>query len=806
MLKPYTVLDLTDERGELGPMLLGDLGADVIRVETPNGSDARRAAPLQAESAEDMASLQFIAFNRNKRSIALDPTKAEDKQTFAELVRRADFIFTSRGSREAEAFSVSYEFTRDLNPRIIHVLISAFGNDGPHAELLGNDLVIAAMGGPVAIQGLPGQQPVRISVPQVWRHTGAEAAAAAMVALHRMHTTSESQFVDVSAQCAMTWTMLNAMDAYAIQGKDFERIGSKMNNMDNPVELVYSTSDGHVVALPTSKVIEGSMQWMIDDGVVDESYRDVDWQEYDLNLRDPNATPINLAEGTRITAEFIAQHSKDELYEYGIATGVSFAPVNTLQELIDNKHINTRDYWVDAKFAGNKNIKTPGSWCKPSIAAIAIQRSAPRLNQHGDEIRAALASATSAPSATIENSPSPMRNALPFDGIKVADFSWVGVGPISAKYLADHGASVTRIESSSRPDVLRGGAPMKGEPDINHSQFFGDFNTSKRSLTLDMKSPAAIEIAKKYIAESDVMIESFASGAISRMGLDYAEVKKLNPGIIMISTCLMGQTGPAARFAGYGYHAAAIAGFYELTGYPDQPPSGPWLAYTDTIAPRFVSVLLAAAIDHRRRTGEGCYIDVAQIETALHFLAPELLDLQVNGNSPTRMANRSKVAAPQGCYPCAGEDRWCAIGIDTDEQWLALARQIGIDGTTLPTHADRLTHHNQIDEQISAWTQTRSAQEVMETLQKAGVPAGIVQRSSDLLADPQYQHRGFYHYYQHAAMGNIPYAGHQYKIAGYNHGPRGPAPLLGEHSFEVLTELGLTDEEIAQAYAEGVVN
>jgi len=753
-----------------------------------------------------MASLQFVAFNRNKRSIALDPTSADDKRVFANLVRQADFIFASSGGVETEAFGASYEFTRSLNPRIIHVLISAFGDDGPYADLLGNDLVIAAMGGPVAIQGLPDRQPVRISVPQVWRHTGAEAAAAAMVALHHLHTTGESQFVDVSAQCAMTWTMLNAMDAYAIQGKDFDRIGSKMNNMNNPAELVYATLDGHVVALPSSKVIEGSMQWMIDDGVVDESYRDIDWQEYDLNLRDPDATPINLAEGTRITAEFIAKHSKDELYEYGLTTGVSFAPVNTLQELIDNKHIDTRDYWIDAKLANNKTIKTPGNWCKPSIAAIAVRRPAPRLNEHGEEIRAELDSSTTTKSTTSEPPPSKANTRLPFDGIKVADFSWVGVGPISAKYLADHGASVTRIESSSRPDVLRGGVPMKGEADINHSQFFGDFNTSKRSLTLDMKSPAAIEIAKKYITESDVMIESFASGAISRLGLDYAQVKKLNPGIIMISTCLMGQTGPAAKFAGYGYHAAAIAGFYELTGYPDHSPSGPWLAYTDTIAPRFVSVLLAAALDHRRRTGEGCYIDVAQIETALHFLAPELLDLQLNGNSFTRMANRSKVVAPQGCYPCVGEDRWCAIAIDTDEQWLALAEQIGIDGTALPTHADRLKHHDQLDEQISAWTQTRSAQEAMQTLQQAGVPAGVVQRSSDLLVDPQYQHRGFYHYYDHAAMGNIPYAGHQYKIAGYDHGPRGPAPLLGEHSFEVLTELGLSDTEIAQAYAEGAVN
>ena len=392
----------------------------------------------------------------------------------------------------------------------------------------------------------------------------------------------------------------------------------------------------------------------------------------------------------------------------------------------------------------------------------------------------------------------------------MADFSWVGVGPISAKYLADHGATVTRVESTMRPDVLRGGMPMKGEPDINHSQFYGDFNTSKRGLTLDLKQPLAIDIARKLIASSDVMIESFAPGAIARMGLDYDSVKKLNPGIIMISTCLMGQTGPAAGLAGYGYHAAAIAGFYELTGYPDAAPSGPWVAYTDTIAPRFISVLLAAALDHRRNTGEGCFVDVAQIETALHFLAPELMDLQARGSSYSRITNRSRLAAPQGCYACASDqtsaDNWCAIAVDTDSQWQALAAKIGLDGSAYPTQADRLQNHDEIDAAISSWTSQLPAREVMQTLQAAGVPAGVVQRSSDLLQDSQYAHRGFYRYFDHGAMGRVPYAGHQYRISGYDNGPRGPAPMIGEHSFEVLSELGLADEDIAEAFATGAVN
>lgn len=802
MLENYVVLDLTDERGEIGPMLLGDLGADVIRIETIHGSAARHCEPFMENAAKDMKSLQFIAFNRNKRSIVLDPTTAKDKTDLEELIRRADFIFVSAPRAEHGQFSISFEETCSINPRIIYVNISPFGHDGPYADFTGNDLVIAAMAGPVSLQGIPERAPVRISVPQVWRHAGVEAAAGAMAALHRMHKMGEAQFVDLSAQCAMTWTMLNAMDAHAIQGYDFERSGSFMSNMTNPVELVHPTSDGYIVALPGSKVILGCMSRMIEEGVIDESYRHINWIEYDQNIRDPNAKPINLKQGTEICQQFFAQHTKQELYQFGLKQGITLTPVNTLDELLALQHLQVRDYWLSLRLPDGQTVRGAGLWCKASSSPLSVRYPAPELGQHSAEIRQWLRQ-----SPTPKNYP-PMQEptTLPFAEIKVADFSWVGVGPISAKYLADHGASVVRVESASRPDVLRGGVPFAGEPDLNHSQFFGNFNTSKKSLALDMKSAEAIDIARKLITESDVMIESFAPGAIGRMGLGYEEVRKLNPEIIMISTCLMGQTGPAAQLAGYGYHAAALAGFYEVTGWPDKHPSGPWVAYTDTIAPRFISILLAAALDYRRRTGRGCFIDVAQIETSLHFLAPELLDLQVNHESASRLGNRSHNAAPQGCYPCAGDDQWCAIAVDNDRQWQALCREIDYHPGTAVSLPDRLKNHDEIDVVISQWTQLHSAPEVMQKLQQAGVPAGMVQRSSDLLVDRQYQHRDFYRYQNHEAMGNIPYAGHQYKIAGYDNGPRAPAPMLGEHSFEVLTELGMTDEEIAMAYATGVIN
>ncbi len=804
MLEPYLVLDFTDHRGEIGPMVLGDLGADVIRVEPPAGNVARRQAPFVGEqdSGDDLASLQFRAFNRNKRSIVLDPAQEADKQTLAELIARADFLLESWPNGPLADYGISRESVAELNPRIVHVRLSPYGSDGPRADCAAADLTLAAMGGPVALQGAPDRAPLRLSVPQVWRHAGVEAAVGAMAAHTKRTRDGKGQFVDLSAQAAMTWTMLNAMDAHAIQGFDFERLGGEMVNGPQTTRIVHETADGHIVAIAHSRTLVGLTEWMIEEGIVDESFREIDWVEYDFNLRNPDYEPFNSQEGRAVLGRFLVNHDKERLFRYGLENDISLAPVNTLPELLALDHMQSREYWDD-NAVGEMSVRFPGLWAKPDSGGLSIRNTAPAVGEHTDEIRAELGV-----DVPTWKGPDATDDELPFAGLRVTDFAWVGVGPISSKFLADHGATVVRIESENRPDVLRAGVPFKdGVEGWNRSQFYGDFNTSKRSLALDMKSPEAIEIARKLITESDVMIESFAPGAIGRMGLGYEDVKKLNPGLIMISTCLMGQTGPASQLAGYGYHAGAIAGFYHVTGWEDRGPNGPWIAYTDTIAPRFVSLLLAAALDRKKRTGEGCYIDVAQIETALHFLAPELLDLQLNGCEAMRMGNRSRFYAPQGCYPCAGDDQWCAIAIETDAEWAAFlkAAELSFEFDT-STNAARLARHDELDAAITAWTQDKDRQEVFDLLQSVNVPVGMVQRSSDLLSDPQYEHRKFYKYMDHTEMGHIPYAGHQYKVSTYNNGPRGPAPCLGEHSFEVLSELlGLPDEEIAAAYASGVI-
>ena len=404
-----------------------------------------------------------------------------------------------------------------------------------------------------------------------------------------------------------------------------------------------------------------------------------------------------------------------------------------------------------------------------------------------------------------------MSENLPFDGIKVADFSWVWVGPTTTKYFADHGATVVRVESENRLDITRSIGPFKDdEPGTNRSHSFGDFNTSKYSLSLDMKNPQGASVARRLIAWADIVIESFSAGTVDDLGIGYETAQKLNPSVIMVSTCLMGQTGPAASLAGYGFHAGAIAGFYEVTGWPDLPPDGPFTAYTDAVAPRFLAVTIMAALDHRRRTGQGQYIDASQLEMSLQFLAPQIIDHNASGRTVSRIGNRSYTAAPQGAYRCSADDQWCVIAVESDEHWAKLRTAMGdpawASDDRFRNTEGRLRHHDELDEHISQWTVDKSPQEVMNILQSAGVPAGVVQLSSDLMSDPQLTHRKFFRHLEHSEVGNVPYTGHQFRIRDYDSGPRFPAPLLGQHNDVVLRELlGMTDEEIAEVAMAGAL-
>jgi crotonobetainyl-CoA:carnitine CoA-transferase CaiB-like acyl-CoA transferase len=806
VLGPYRVLDLTDHRGELGPKLLADLGADVIRVEPPQGSEARRRGPRLAGVPDAEASLQFFAYNRNKRSIVLELGDADDRALFLQLVASADFLFESSPPGALAPFGLGFDELRAVNPQIVHVQVTPFGSDGPYCEHAATDLVIASLGGQVAIQGDPGRPPVRISVPQVWRHAGAEAAVAALVAQARMRASGEAQLVDVSAQCAMTWTMLNAMVAASIQGRDFERGGSTIQLGSVTYRTVYPCSDGYVVTLGYGPTISRLGPWLREDGVIDEAMLRADWAELDSRRLQGEPAEYGLADVEAVLERFCARHAKDELLERSLALGATIAPVSTVADLLCLRQLRSRGFYDEVRLPSGLEAKMPGAHARASRTPLRTAGVAPRLDEHGAEIRAELARGSRAVARV-----TPTGAALPLEGLKVLDLTWIGVGPISTRCLADHGATVVKVESETRADGLRFAGPFAdGKPGWNRSQFFGDFNTSKLDLCLDLKHPQATEIARKLVAWADVFVESYTPGAIARVGLGYETLRALKPSLVMLSTCLMGQTGPHKHMAGYGYHAGALAGFTELTGWPDAPPAGPYQAYTDVVAPRFLIATLLAAVDHARRTGEGQHIDLAQLEAGLQFLAPELLDYQANSRLAARLGNRGCDAVPQGVYPCKGEDQWCAVAVESEAQWSSLCRvlraQDWLADAALASPAGRAARHDELDLRIARWTCMRSPREAMEILQASGVPAGAVQRSHELVHDPQYLHRGFHHPLEHPEMGLVPYTGHQWRIRGYASGPRWAAPTLGQHSFQVLTEIaGLSADEISELVACGAV-
>ena len=309
---------------------------------------------------------------------------------------------------------------------------------------------------------------------------------------------------------------------------------------------------------------------------------------------------------------------------------------------------------------------------------------------------------------------------------------------------------------------------------------------------------------------ADVVTESFSPNVMRAWGLDYAALRQVKPDIIMVSTCLLGQSGPFAQFAGFGNLAAAISGFFSLTGWSDRPPAGPFGAYTDYVAPRFTAVAILAALEYRRRTGQGQYIDQSQAESALHFLTPALLDYTVHGRSQERVGNADAHLAPHGVYPAAGQDRWLAIAVRTEAQWQALCEvmrrpELGHD-SRCATLAARLTHREALDTIVAAWTQAHSAQEAEAMLQARGVPASTVQNSQELYGDPQLTHRGHFVELPDPLHGTTTVEGSRFRLSRTPARVERAGPTLGRDNQYVLeTILGYSPERIAALTDAGIL-
>ena len=401
-------------------------------------------------------------------------------------------------------------------------------------------------------------------------------------------------------------------------------------------------------------------------------------------------------------------------------------------------------------------------------------------------------------------------NVKPLQGIKIIDFGWVLVGPLTTKLLAAYGAEVIKLEGKKRADVCRTQGPFQpANIGLDQSYRFLWTNTGKKSVTINLGSPKGIETAKKFVAWADVVVENFAGGAMDRMGLGYDVLKRENPDIILLSTSMQGQTGPHAGHPGYGMQLTALSGFDSITGWPDSPPVELGF-YTDFIAPHVNVLAILAALDYRERTGKGQHLDVSQFEAGAHFLAPLFMDYDVNKKVADRVGNTCEESAPHGIYRCRGDDRWVAIVVQNDEEWDRFAVIIGNPAWTndsrfksLPARKD---HEEELNRLIDRWTIGDTAENIMTLLQKSGIAAGVVQDPRDLMEnDPQLKSRGFFHKLSHPAVGSYTAMRPCFQLSK-SIAEVSRAPLIGEHNeYAYKTILGLTDEEVAELIVEGVI-
>ena len=387
MLSPYTVIDLTDDRGELASMVLGDLGADVIKVEPPQGSPSRGMPPFLEDGPEPERSLRFFAFNRNKRGVTLDLSAEAGRRALTSLAQRADFVIESSRPGEMAALGLGYDMLRQANNRIVYVAITAYGQDGPHAEFPASDLTLAAMGGPMSLQGHPDRPPVRPSVPQAWLHASVEAAVGALTAHARMLRTGEPQFVDVSAQTAMTWTMLQGMVAHAIRGSDFNRAGSNIQLGTITVQLVYQCADGYVVLFPIGAALAKLVGWCAQEGLVPEEWvNDEDWPMFHVKVLQQQPVAHTIDEIIDVISRYVRNKTKGQLLEHGLQEGISMAPVSNMEDLVRFRQLEERGYWLTAPLPDGQQVPVPGIFARLTETPMTVRRWAPKLGEHSQEV------------------------------------------------------------------------------------------------------------------------------------------------------------------------------------------------------------------------------------------------------------------------------------------------------------------------------------------------------------------------------------------------------------------------------------
>lgn len=801
MLSPYRVLDLTDENGLLCGQILADLGADVIQVEPRGGSSARRLAPRREGGAGGREnSLFWAAYTRNKRGVALDLESEADRATLLGLVAGADFLIESARPGRMRELGLDHVALAKVQPGIISVSITPFGETGPKRHYRGSDLTQVAASGFGYLTGEAEGPPTRVCVPQAHAHAAADAAVGALIAHFERKRTGVGQHVDISQQQSLTLSnMFRTLDA-AIGMAPAQRVAGGLQAGGVLLPTRHRTRDGWVVLGPsvvpsTGHFMRRLLEWVAEAGFCDPELAREDWGNFAIRVGAGKLPPDAYDPTERALDAFFATMTNAEVMAAAVERKLLIAPVFGIDEIIESEQLKSREYVVTVLDGAGAMERHPGPFAKFSATPIRYRLPAPRRDEHSKALRG---ESGRIPAVTATEPP----GRPPLDGVKVLDLFWVLAGPTGTRMLADYGATVVRVESRSHPDTLRVSPPWQfTEPNLEGAAGFQSANANKLGVTLDLASEEGRGVLFDLVRWADVVTESFAPGVMDSLGIGWETLRNVNPQAILVSSCLMGQSGPWRDFTGFGRLAVGLAGFQRLASWPGRPPAGPYGAYTDAISSRYNALAILAALEHRDRTGEAQTVDLSQTEAALHFLAPAFLDWTVNGNVQSAIGNDDPDCFPHGVYPAAGDDCWVAIAVQNDEDWRGLCEAMEREDLL-----ERRDEHAAVDAAITAFTSERVAQEVETLLQTAGIAAHAVLDMPGLYADPQLRHRGHFIEIAHDIFPSTTIESSRLKLS------RNPALVpdralsLGRDNARVLSGLlGYASERIAELGEHGVL-
>jgi crotonobetainyl-CoA:carnitine CoA-transferase CaiB-like acyl-CoA transferase len=791
-LSHLRVVDLADLRGALAGRLLADLGADVIKVEPPGGDPGRLQPPFAGGVAAPDRSLPFLYRNANKRGAVIDLDDAAGQVRFVELCDRADILLENFGPDEQQRHRLTPAEVRARHPHLIHVAIADFGLSGPRAGWRAEPLPAFASSGALYVSGFLDRPPCWL--PGYIAHDCASVfgALGAVAAVLDRARHGEGQTIEISVQEAA----LNGLNPWSIPLADYANLyplvvqPSPPRNADGAY-LVLPTADGFVRVLPAT--IRQWKAFLTLTGNI-EALSGPEWELPVYRL-------LNLDVIRLLAGDVLRQRSRAEVFAEGVRLGLPITPVNTPDQFVAEEQTRVRGYFRRTGFPHLGDAPFAVAPVNFSRTPAVLRRPAPAP---GEDDRAGFPPrAVEKPS---ETAPRTVGSAGPLlAGMLVIDMGVGAVGPELGWALGELGAEVIKIESRQNLDFLRA---VTVEPDApNRAWTFNTEARGQKSVCLNLRTPRGRELALQLCARAEVVIENNRGGVVRQLGLDYEDVRRVRPDIIYIASQGFGRGGPLGEAPSFGPLNSSFAGSNWLWNHPDTPyPAGCALNHPDHVASKIGALAVMSALEHRRRTGEGQFIEMAQTEAAAYLIGEFYLQGPCTGQPPQRRGNTSEFAVPHNVYPCAGEDRWCAIAVVDDAGWQRFVRCLGWpEEQRFATAAGRVAGRDEIDVRVAEWTRTRTPEEAAAALQAAGVSAMPVQNPDDHRADAHLAARGAIVTVQHPEIGPERHIGNPLRMGRTPLVTAGAAPLLGADTRDVLTRvLGLQASEVERLISERI--